>query len=121
VTRKPTQLERVIEAARSFRGTCQADWLAAETPDRGPRITRVAARMQEAEDRLGASFECIGWRNRTKVYRLTDEPDVGRGAAPLPSSGPTDPPPSSCASPDAGKTDTLFEAPARPHWQDEAA
>lgn len=74
-----TQLQRVIKAARSFRGTCQADWLAEVTPDGGPRILRVGARIQEAEDRFGASFEIVGTRSKTRVYRLVD---AGSGVTP---------------------------------------
>jgi hypothetical protein len=114
---KPTQLERVLAAARSFRGTCQAEWLADHTPDGGPRITRVAARIEEAEQR-GYTFELIGWRSKTKVYRLLSQPDdVGRDTAPPSSSGPqTETPPSSRVSPDAD--DTLFDTPtAVPHWK----
>lgn len=111
-----TQLERVVKAARSFRGTCQADWLANTTPDDGPRITRVGARIQEAEDRLGATFEIIGWRGKTKVYRLVDVP---RDTAP-PTAAPATPQPG-CVSQSA--EDTLFENTAEPtpHWKSEAA
>lgn len=77
-----TQAERVLAAARSFRGTCQADWLADVTPDGGPRITRVAARLHELDGR-GHGFECLGWRNKTKVFRLidVDRDNDGDGAA----------------------------------------
>lgn len=106
---KPTQLSRVIAASRSYRGTSQSDWLSDQTPDGGPRITRIAARIQDAEER-GYAFEILGPRHKTRVYRLISEPDVeraigdppdrpsqaitrssGRGAAtdmaPLPSAG----------------------------------
>jgi len=65
-----TQSERVLAAAKSFRGTCQADWLG-ETPDGGPRITRVAARIQDLEN-AGHVFEIIGVRSKTRVYRLVE-------------------------------------------------
>jgi hypothetical protein len=67
-----TQAERVLRAARSFRGTCQADWLADETPDGSPRITRVAARIQDLEAE-GCVFEIIGVRSKTRVYRLVEQ------------------------------------------------
>lgn len=79
-----TQLERVLKAARSFRGTCQAEWLG-PVADGGPRITRLAARLQEAEDRYGYQFECLGKRAGTKVYRLVEGSGVERGDEAVPS------------------------------------
>jgi hypothetical protein len=117
-----TQLERVIAAARAFNGTCQADWLAPVTPDGGPRITRLAARLQEAEDRLGCSFECLGRRGGTKIYRLVAGPEVPRAGDPAP-----DPePPGTSAVPVAGSESTgqpaLFEVPrTASHYDEEAA
>ena len=70
-----SQCDRVLKAARAFNGTCQADWLADTTPDGGPRITRLAARLQDLEDR-GCTFEILGRRNGTRVYRLVSEPDT---------------------------------------------
>lgn len=70
-----TQLARIIRASRSFRGTCQADWISETTPDSGPRITRVAARIRDARD-LGYEFEQLHDRNGTRVYRLVSEPDL---------------------------------------------
>ncbi len=79
-----TQVERVIEAARSFRGVCQVDFLLPDVCDGGGPITRVGARIQDAEDR-GYVFETIGWRDKTKVFRLLSEPEAapsgGRTAA----------------------------------------
>lgn len=66
-----TQADRVLKAARSYRGTSQAEWLADVTPDGGPRITRVAARIQELEEQ-GHVFEIIGRRSKCVVYRLAD-------------------------------------------------
>jgi hypothetical protein len=71
-----TQTDRVLKAARSIRGTCQADWLASHTPDGGQPITRVAARIQDLEDR-GYTFEILHDRGGTRVYRLTSEPSTG--------------------------------------------
>ena len=89
--RKPTQMDRVLAAARSYRGTCQAEWIAARTPDGGPQITRVGARIQDLEDKRGCVFEIVGWRHGTRVYRLVEDPEdgVGRHAgAPLTESVP---------------------------------
>ena len=76
---KLTQIDRVIKAARSFRGVCQADLLGADVVDGGHPITRLAARIQEAEER-GYVFEIIGTRSKCRVYRLAREPDVERTA-----------------------------------------
>jgi hypothetical protein len=122
-----TQLERVLAASRSRGGTCQADWLATETPDRGPRITRVGARVQEAEDKLGCVFECIGWRGKTKIYHLVSEPDAEserREDIPLPETVADTPSAASPPAPalSAGQDqEALFTTPSRPHWLEEAA
>ncbi len=70
---KLSQIDRVLAAARSYRGVCQVDFLGPDTVDGLPPITRLAARIQDAEAR-GYRFEIIGWRNKTKVYRLADVP-----------------------------------------------
>jgi hypothetical protein len=75
-----TQTERVIKAARSFRGTSQTDWLAPTICDGGKPITRLAARIFDAEQQ-GYTFEVIGWRHHCKVYRLASVPE---GTAPAP-------------------------------------
>src|SRR4051812_44300588 len=69
-----TQTERVIAAARSYRGVCAVDFLGPDVIDGGKPITRVAARIQDAEER-GYVFETIGWRSKMKVYRLVSEPE----------------------------------------------
>lgn len=125
-----TQAERVLAAARSYRGTCQADWLADETPDGGPWITRVAARIQDLEDQ-GHEFDCIGVRNRTKVYRLVGEPSpvsglAGRGTAEGARGGglsqrDLSPLVSVCSPSSHSSEGRLFELPAVGHYQDEAA
>lgn len=74
-----SQLERIIQAARAYNGTCQADWLCEVTPDEGPRITRVAARIRDARD-LGYEFEQLHDRNGTRVYRLVSRPEAERSA-----------------------------------------
>jgi hypothetical protein len=125
--RPTTQLQRVIKAARAFNGTCQADWLAEVTPDGGPRITRVAARLQEAEDRLGCCFEHIGWRDKTKIFRLISGPEVEvergavvRGTNSL-QSDPAGLEPGGSPSL-SSETEPLFETPVETsHWREEAA
>lgn len=64
-----TQAERVLKASRSFRGTCQADFLEPYVCDGGSPITRVAARIQDLEEQ-GHVFEILHDRNGTRVYRL---------------------------------------------------
>jgi hypothetical protein len=82
-----TQVERVVAAARSFRGVCQVDFLAPDVVDNGKPITRLAARLWDAEQQ-GFEFECIGKRSGCNVYRLVSEPDVERRVdRPSPSSG----------------------------------
>jgi|HubBroStandDraft_3_1064219.scaffolds.fasta_scaffold201560_3 hypothetical protein len=81
MTRKQcTQTERVIAAARSYRGITAVDFMLPNVVDGGPPITRVAARLWDAEQE-GFSFECIGKRDRCKVFRLCGEPDVERTAS----------------------------------------
>jgi hypothetical protein len=43
----------------------------------GPPITRLAARLWDAE-REGCVFECIGRRSKCKIWRLVSKPDVER-------------------------------------------
>jgi hypothetical protein len=125
VTRKRTQLERVIDASRSFRGTCQADFLG-DTVDGLPNITRVGARIQEAEEQ-GYVFEIVGWRNKTKAYRLVSEPDVesGRreGRPPPEKAEPPSAPSSPASALSAGEPGALFETePTRTsHYDSERA
>jgi len=69
-----TQVERVIAAADSLRGVCQVEFLGIETVDGGPTITRLAARIQDAEDK-GYVFESLGKRHDCKVYRLVSRPE----------------------------------------------
>jgi hypothetical protein len=81
MTRKPTQLERVIAASRSFRGVAQVDFLAPNVCDGGTPITRLAARIEEAKDR-GYAFDVIGTRSKCRVYRLADDAESGRRPEP---------------------------------------
>lgn len=71
----PTHVDRVIAAARRDCGVCQVDMLAPEVCDGGAPITRVGARIQDAEGR-GYVFETIGWRHKCKIYRLVSEPEA---------------------------------------------
>src|SRR5271166_2534537 len=107
---KPTQTDRVINAAKSYRGICAVDFMAPDVIDDGPPITRLAARIFDAE-RRGFSFEVIGWRKSCKVYRLVSSPDaeVSTGSVL---------PPSASGDLDAGDAGTLFEVPAgTSHWE----
>lgn len=70
------QQKRVLAAARSYRGTCSADWLDEMGADGKGRISRLAARIEELAVLHDCVFECIGWRNKTKVYRLVSGPDI---------------------------------------------
>jgi hypothetical protein len=120
--RVPTQTDRVIKAARSFRGVCQADFFAGSVVDGGKPITRLAARIFDAEQQ-GHAFEIIGRRQGFKVYRLLD---VERDTAPPVPPGKTAPSPSRCVSlsTDAQEGEpALFEnAPESvPHWRQDAA
>ena len=119
---KLTQTQRVIAAAKSYRGVTQVDFLGTHTIDGGPPITRVAARIQDARDE-GHEFENLGTRQSCKVYRWVSGPDeVERERAgttatvedvrrTLPGP-PAEPQPSP----------TLFDlSTAEPHWKFEAA
>lgn len=76
-----TQLERVRKASESFQGVCQTDFLLPDVVDGGAPITRVGARLWDLEDKHGFAFEHIGWRNKTKIFRLISEPEVERNAS----------------------------------------
>jgi hypothetical protein len=109
----PTQTDRVVKAARSFRGVCQADFFAGNVVDGGKPIARLAARIFDAEQQ-GHIFEIVGWRKSFKVYRLAD---VERDTAPPVRPGKTALSPSRCVSLSTDEP-TLFEpaAQTRPHW-----
>ncbi len=98
MSKHQTQVERIVAAARSYRGITQIDFLAPSVVDGKEPITRVAARLWDAEQE-GYSFECLGRRDRCKVWRLCGEPDVERTA-----SNPPDPPAN--APQGVGATDT---------------
>ena len=71
-----TQSERVLRALRAVgpRGITQADFSGLHgTPDNGPPITRVAARIVDLKER-GCVIEAAGKRNNSKVYVLKHEP-----------------------------------------------
>lgn len=107
-----TQTERVIAAAKSYRGICQAELLHAHPP-----ITRLAARIQDAKER-GHVFEILPWRKGTKVYRWVEGPDVERvtGTSDTPSED-AGPCPRAGDSLSAGE-ERLFEVPTgESHWR----
>jgi hypothetical protein len=79
-SKRRTQTERVIAAARSYRGVTQVDFLGPSVVDGKEPITRLAARLWDAEQE-GYSFECLGRRDKCKVWRLCGEPDVERTAS----------------------------------------
>lgn len=85
MTRKPSQADRVLKASRSFRGTCQADWIAEGGDDGLGKIIRVPRCIEDLE-KQDYVFEHIGRRNKTKIYRLVSEPDAesGRRSPPEP-------------------------------------
>jgi hypothetical protein len=116
---KPTQTERVIAAARSPDGVCQADFLLPDVIDGGPPIVRVGARIQDAEER-GHTFAILGWRRKTRVYRLVAEPEPAPSDRRTASVG--DAASNVCSSPDPEQS-PLFEAPAAgtEHWRGETA
>jgi hypothetical protein len=125
------QQKRVLAAAKSFQGTCSADWVDGLGADGKGKITRVPARIEELADDYECVFECIGWRNKTKVFRLvsapegaltevsaSDEPATLTGSGPGPAGTPFQ------AGADASvSAPTLFEVEPQssPHWKQEAA
>ena len=112
-----TQTERVIAAARSYRGITQVDFLLPGVCDGGAPITRVAARLHEA-DLAGYTFECLGRRDKCKVWRLVSEPDAARNVSTTtpPVDGPLRPADVSLsAEPEAERLFTTAEA--KPHWK----
>lgn len=75
MSKQRTQTERVIAAARSYRGITAVDFLLPDVVDGGPPITRLGARLFDAEEE-GYTFERIGKRDRCVIYRLVSEPGV---------------------------------------------
>lgn len=66
-----TQCDRILALSKRFNGVCQSDLLGPDVADDGPPITRVAARLWDLEQE-GHAFEHIGWRSKTKVFRLIE-------------------------------------------------
>jgi hypothetical protein len=66
------QQKRVLAAAKSFRGTCSADWIDGLGADGKGKISRVPARIEELAEEYGYCFEHIGWRHKTKVFRVVE-------------------------------------------------
>lgn len=75
MSEKPTQCDRVLAVSKRDGGVCQADFLLPNVCDGGPPITRVAGRIQDLEER-GHTFEHIGWRQSTIVYRHLSAPSA---------------------------------------------
>lgn len=69
-----TQRDRVLKSLQAAgpRGISQADWLGS-TPDGGPSITRVAARVNDLK-RDGYVIDVRGKRDKCAVYVLVREP-----------------------------------------------
>ncbi len=76
---KLSQTDRVIAAAKSFRGICQAELLLPDVADNGKPITRLAARIYDAESQ-GHVFEIVGVRKSCRVYRWVSGPNQPAGA-----------------------------------------
>lgn len=115
MSKAATQTERVIRAARSYRGISQVDFLAPDVVDGGAPITRLAARLWEAEQQ-GYDFECLGRRDKCKVWRLCGEPELSE----TPASGDRVPPkdaglsrPEHQAGAGVSDNPTLFDAPTQ--------
>lgn len=70
-----TQRERVLRSLRHAgpTGVTQVDWLRFPTPDGGPPITRVAARIQELREE-GHEISSSGTRDRCALYVLKVKP-----------------------------------------------
>lgn len=72
--RRKTQKQRVLESLEGAgkRGVTQADWSGAfgPTPDGGPPITRLAARIADLRGD-GHFISHDGVRDQCRVYRLT--------------------------------------------------
>lgn len=71
-----TQRDRVLRALQLVgeRGVTQADWLRQPTPDGGPPITRLAARVEELRETHeivvnGRRDSCAVYVLRSKVHR----------------------------------------------------
>jgi hypothetical protein len=69
------QQKRVLAAAKSFRGTCSADWIDGLGADGKGKISRVPARIEELAEEYDFCFEHIGWRHKTKVFRVVEAPE----------------------------------------------
>lgn len=111
-----TQVDRVVRAARSYRGVTAVDFMAPDVIDGGPPITRLAARLWDAEQQ-GYSFECIGRRSKCKIWRLISEPGIhdGRGGDSAPGSSSSSPASDRSAPAAVVNTGALFEVePERP-------
>ncbi len=75
-----TQTDRVLAAARSYRGCCALDFQLPNVVDGGAPILRVAARIHDLEEQ-GYTFERLPPFHHCAVYRLLSSPDVERAGS----------------------------------------
>jgi hypothetical protein len=69
---KPSQVDRILKAARRFNGVCRVDFQLPDVIDGGKPILNFPGRMYDAE-KEGHSFEVIGKRHKCKVFRLVED------------------------------------------------
>jgi hypothetical protein len=114
-----TQAERVLALSRRPDGICQAELL---DHSHGAPITRLAARIQNLEDR-GYEFENLGIRRKTKVYRLIDVEGPVSTSEPIPPDDQGTDAPTLQAAGGALSAERLFEDEpvfaCRSHWIEE--
>ena len=67
-----SQWTRVLALSKRFNGVCAAELLS-DPPDGGAPITRLAARIQNLEDRQHV-FEILPDRKGTRTYRWVEGP-----------------------------------------------
>ena len=123
-----SQVERLVKAARSYKGVSRIDFQLPDVIDGGEPILNFPGRMWDAE-RQGYSFEKIGRRNRCGVWRLLSESDVESDSGPAPTPAASDEPPARLpavalsAVPDPDGQDALFdlEPRKRSHYDPSAA
>ena len=84
-----SQVDRIVKAARSFRGVTRVDFQTPDVIDGGAPILNFPGRIYDAE-RQGHTFEVIGKRHKCKIFRLTDSEQVSTGASSSGDRQPTD-------------------------------
>lgn len=78
MSEKASQVDRIIKAARSYKGISRIDFQLPDVIDGGDPILNFPGRMFDAEKR-GCVFEKIGRRNRCSVWRLVSEGEGSTG------------------------------------------